>query len=298
MARVRVGVSGWTYEGWAGAFYPAPLANARRLEYASRAFGSIEVNATFYRLQRPETFADWRRRTGPDFVFAIKGSRFLTHNKKLGDVDAPLANFFAQGLLRLEEKLGPILWQLPASARFDADRLRTFIAALPRDTAAAAKLARGHDARLDGRAWTDIERKRRIRHAFEVRHPSFLDEEFVRIARDAGVAIVASHARDWPYIEELTAGFVYVRLHGPGTLYASGYAPRAIQCLASRILAWRAGGEPGDARRITDRAPPARKGRDVYVYFDNDQKALAPRDARALAAQLDLAHRLPDPAAL
>jgi uncharacterized protein YecE (DUF72 family) len=284
--QVRIGTSGWIYRGWRGTFYPPGLPQRRVLAYLATQFNSVEVNASFYSLQRPTTYRSWYEQTPSDFVFSVKGSRFITHNKKLADVEVPLANFFASGLLLLREKLGPIVWQLPGTARFDAGRLAAFFELLPRDTRAAARLARRHDARVDGRSWTKPGPTRRIRHALEVRGEHFFVPELVRLARRHDVALVVSDAAGWPRVEELTAGFVYVRLHGAERTYASAYDERALDAWAARLDCWRRGAEPRDARRITKRSPPRRAARDVYVYFDNDFEANAPHDARHLASRL------------
>jgi uncharacterized protein YecE (DUF72 family) len=290
MAQTRIGISGWNYDDWRGTFYPEGLPRTRELEYASRRFNSIELNGTFYSLKKPDNYRDWYEQTPGDFVFAIKGSRFITHNKKLKDVATPLANFFASGVLLLKQKLGPFVWQLPENARFDPQRIEGFFDLLPGDTHQAARLAGRHDSRMKGRSWTRSDAKRRLRHAIEIRNESFFDPELVRLARRFGVAVVFSDAADWPYTEEVTAGFVYLRLHGHEKTYASRYGPGSLRRWADRIRDWRAGRESRDVQRITDRKPPARKTRDVYVYFDNDQKAHAPQDA------LDLAENLgPDP---
>ncbi len=181
-----IGTSGWRYPPWRGAFYPAGLAQRRELEHLSRRVSSIEINGSFYALQRPENYRSWAAEAPDDFVFAVKGGRFITHLKQLREVEAPLANFFASGVLALGPKLGPILWQLPPRMRFDAERLAAFLALLPRTTGAAARLATGHDERLDGRALTETDADRPLRHALEVRHESF---------RDAGAARAAARAR-------------------------------------------------------------------------------------------------------
>jgi uncharacterized protein YecE (DUF72 family) len=239
-------------------------------------------------LLKPDTYRSWHDDTPRGFVFAVKGSRFITHNKKLKDIETPLANFLASGVLLLEEKLGPIVWQLAENFAFDEDRLARFLGLLPHDTRAAARLARRHDERLDGRSWTETERKRRLRHAIEVRNETFFVPQFVRLARQSGTAIVFSDAADWPYTEEVTAGFLYLRLHGAEQTYASRYSDRALDRWADRIRRWRSADQPSDAQTITDREPPRRKTRDVYVYFDNDQHANAPQDALHLSDRLEL----------
>lgn len=289
MAAIRIGISGWRYAGWRGVFYPRGLAQRRELEFASRVLATIEINGSFYSLQRPESWDAWYRATPPDFVFAVKGSRYVTHMLKLRGVERALANFFASGLLGLREKLGPLLWQLPPNLGFDAERVGAFLALLPRDTEAALALARRRDARMTGRARLPIDAKRPLRHALEVRHPSFADPAFVALLRRHGVAlVVADTAGRWPYCEDVTADFVYVRLHGEKQLYASGYDAAAIERWAARIRAWSEGGEPADAARISPRPPRRRRARDVYVYFDNDAKVWAPFDAQRLAARLGL----------
>ncbi|HSD11233.1 MAG TPA: DUF72 domain-containing protein [Candidatus Binatia bacterium] len=288
MADLRVGVSGWRYAGWRGVFYPEGLAHRRELEYASRRMSSLEINGSFYSLQRPERYREWHRATPEGFVFAVKGGRFITHMKKLRDVETPLANFFASGVLGLKEKLGPILWQLPPSFRFDEKRLAGFFELLPRDTIEAAALARRHDHWLDGRSWVRADRRRPIRHAIEIRHESFRSPRFVRLLRRRSIAlVVADTAGRWPLLEDLTADFVYVRLHGSSELYVSGYTSSALEGWARRIRAWLAGGEPEDAHRACATPARRRKARDVYVYFDNDAKVHAPFDAMALAARLE-----------
>src|SRR2546428_3156835 len=198
---VRIGISGWTYGGWRGKFYPPGLPHADELPYASRQVDTIEINGTHYSLQRPDSFARWHDETPEGFVFAVKGSRFITHLKQLNDIETPLANFFASGVLRLEEKLGPFLWQFSPRFRFDAEKLDRFFGLLPRDSEAAAALAARHDRRLAGRAWIRTERRCRLRHAVEIRHPSFLDPAFVQLLRHRNVALVLADAVDWPYAE-------------------------------------------------------------------------------------------------
>lgn len=266
---VWVGTSGWRYPPWRGAFYPEGLPQRRELEYLSRQVSSIEINGSFYSLQRPENYRCWAAETPDDFVFAVKGARFVTHMKQLRDVRVPVANFLASGVLALGAKLGPVLWQLPPRMRFDPARLAAFLELLPRTTGAAAALAAEHDQRLDGRALTETDADRPLHHALEARHESFRDPKLIELLRAHDVAlVVADSAGTWPVFDEVTAGFVYVRLHGADELYASGYTPAALDAWAARVRAWRAG------------------GRDVHVYFDNDAKVHAPRDAIELVRRL------------
>jgi uncharacterized protein YecE (DUF72 family) len=286
---LRIGISGWTYPPWRkGAFFPEKWPQKRELEYASRQVDSIEINGSFYSLQRPECYATWREVTPEGFLFSIKGSRFITHMKKLRDVQIPLANFFASGVLKLREKLGPFLWQLPPNLGYDRDKLANFFDLLPRDTKAAAKLARRHDARLDGRDYCRADTQRPLRHALEVRHKSFENPEFIQLLRDHDIAlVVADTAGKWPFMEDVTSGFVYVRLHGDEELYVSGYTAKALDAWEQKIRAWTAGRTPENAQLIT--AAPRRLPRcDVYVYFDNDVKVRAPYDAMSLAHRLGI----------
>lgn len=285
MGRIRVGTSGWSYDDWRGDFYPSDLAKGDELRHAATVFETVEINRTFYSLCSPGVFRRWYRDVPAGFVFAVKGSRFITHSKKLSEVETPLANFFASGLLELREKLGPILWQLPEGLGFDPDRVERFLSLLPHDTESLARVAARHDDRVEDVSLTP-DRNHRLRHALEPRHPDFFTPELVRMVRRHGVALAFSHSSEWEYTEEITAGFVYLRLHGPDQVYASAYGPRALDDWTERMRVWRDAGEPPDAARITDRVPPRRKGRDVYVYFDNDAGGHAPREAREVIERL------------
>jgi uncharacterized protein YecE (DUF72 family) len=272
VAAIRVGTSGWTYPGWRGRFYPPGLVHRLELAYAAERFSSIEINASFYSLQRPSSYRTWRSQVPEGHVFAVKGGRFITHMKKLAGVDTALANFFASGVLALGPCLGPVLWQLPPNLGYDADRLRAFFDLLPRSTAAAAELAARHDDKLSGdRVWTTTDADRPLRHALEVRHDSFCTDEAVQLLADHDIAlVVADTAGRWPLMERLTSDFMYVRLHGDEELYVSGYSPEALDSWAARIRAW------------------ADQGQDVFVYFDNDVKVHAPYDALGLMERLGL----------
>jgi uncharacterized protein YecE (DUF72 family) len=291
MPDTRIGISGWTYAPWRGVFYPKGLSQKQELAYASRALNSIEINGTFYSLQRPSSFRKWYDQTPDDFVFSVKGPRFITHIKKLAGVETATANFFASGLLALRQKLGPMLWQLPPQLGFDAERIGSFLKLLPHDTKAAAKLAARHDERLKGRSLVETDAKRPIRHAMEVRHESFRTPAFVELLREHGVALVnADTAGKWPHMEDVTADFVYARLHGDEELYVSGYTDAALDRWAARFKRWRAGGEPGDAERVGGKPAGRRGARAVYVYFDNDTKVRSPFDAAGLAKRLGVAN--------
>jgi len=288
---IRVGVSGWRYEPWRGVFYPSDLPQRRELQYASRQFSAIELNGSFYSLQTPESYAGWYADTPPGFMFAVKGSRFITHMRKLRDVEEPLANFLASGLFNLREKLGPILWQFPPNFKYDRARLEPFLDLLPHDTHAACRLARRRSAWMKGRTRLAVDAKREVRHAIEIRHESFLHPSFVELLRAHSIAlVVAETAGRWPLYEDLTADFVYVRLHGDQELYRSGYGDEALERWAQRIRAWNAGREPEDARKIVGAKSRVSKSRDVYCFFDNtDAKLRAPFDARSLMEKLGVA---------
>jgi uncharacterized protein YecE (DUF72 family) len=287
VSRVRIGISGWEYDRWRGDFYPTRLARRRRLEYVTRAFDTLEINGTFYSLKSPTTFEGWYQVAPRDFKFAVRGSRFITHVLRLRAATAALANFFANGLLRLEDKLGPILWQCPPNMDWDPDTFETFCATLPSDARQASVLARRHDQRVRGRASYRVDQNRNLRHAFEVRDSRMMQPQMLRSLRRHGHAFVISDtAGKYPYAEDITAGFVYIRLHGAGEMYVGAYDEHDLAHWTARIERWASADEPRDAERITDLRAPPRKSRDVYVYFDNDAHGHAPFDALALARAL------------
>ncbi|HKO29064.1 MAG TPA: DUF72 domain-containing protein [Solirubrobacteraceae bacterium] len=269
--RAWIGISGYNYRGWRGRFYPESLRQRDWLRYASRCFDSIELNGTFYSLKSPDVYRRWVAET-PDsnFLFAVKGSRFITHNLKLRNAEQALANFYASGVLALGHKTGPFLWQLPGTYRFDRARIESFLRLLPRDSVDAGRLAERHDDRLTRGALTIPAARVPYRHALEVRNPSYFEPAFYDLLRAYDVAfVVADTAGKFPYAEEITADFVYVRLHGSTVLYASGYTHEELSWWAERITRW---ARPGGTTE-----------RDVYVYFDNDGSAHAPHDAQGLA---------------
>lgn len=289
MATTRIGISGWRYEPWRGIFYPQDLPQHRELEFAARAFPTIEINGSFYSLQTPASYAAWYRSAPDGFVFSVKGPRFITHMLRLKNFEEALANFLASGLFNLAEKLGPILWQFPPSFRYDEERFDRFFSLLPDDTSQALALARRRHPRMHGRSRLAIDRRRRIRHAVEIRHESFATSSFIALLRRHRIAlVVADTAGKWPLIEDVTADFMYLRLHGDKELYASGYTNAALERWAARIRAWSAGTEPDDAQRVGSPAATRKAGRDLYCYFDNDVKVRAPFDADRLMAKLGL----------
>lgn len=272
---VRIGISGWVYPRWRRAFYPPGLRHADELPYAAARMTAIELNGSFYSLQRPSSWARWRASVPDGFIFAVKGPRFITHIKRLREFDAPLANFFASGVLDLGPKLGPVLWQLPPTFPYDSALLDRFIGALPASRAQAARLAARHDERMRGRASFSVGDDAPIRHAIEVRHPSFeatIDEWADLLAARGVASVVADTAGRYPRIDRVTADFAYARLHGEEELYASGYDAESLD----RWAEWARG--------------HLSTGRDAYLFFDNDAKVRAPFDAMALI------ERLPRPA--
>ena len=289
--RVRIGISGWNYKGWRGKFYPPKLPHKQELAYAASLFPSIEINGTFYSLQRPSSFKTWAEQTPDDFVFAIKGSRFITHMLKLRGAEQALANFFASGPLALGPKLGPFLWQFPPQLTFNAERFEDFFQLLPHTTTAAAELARRHDARLKHGSVTDPGQHRPLRHAVEIRHDSFRSPEFIKLLRRYHIANVVADTVDWPRLMDVTSDFVYCRLHGSEVLYTSGYSDVDLDLWATRVVAWARGQDcdrthPDNDFACDDPARP-RAARDVYVYFDNDAKVFAPIDAQNLITRVN-----------
>jgi uncharacterized protein YecE (DUF72 family) len=290
MATIRIGISGWRYPPWRGVFYPNDLPQKAELHYASRVVSTIEINGSFYSLQRPESYAKWYADTPDDFMFALKAPRYITHMRRLRDVAEPVANFLASGIFNLRDKLGPILWQFPPNFKYDRQRMEPFLELLPHDTDAARAIARTRSAWMKGRTRLVSGEKRPLRHAIEIRHESFLDVSFIELLREHKVALViAETARRWPMAQDITADLIYMRLHGDKELYQSGYQDKALTRWARRIRAWHRGAEPTDAKRISKHKTPKTKPRDVYCFFDNTVvKLRAPRDAQTLMRKLGL----------
>jgi uncharacterized protein YecE (DUF72 family) len=256
--RIRAGIGGWTYEPWEETFYPSDLPKKSQLNYASRQVTAIEINGTFYRLQKPEVFAKWRDDTPDDFVFAIKAPRYLTYRKELSGAVPSLPRFLASGLSSLQQKLGPILWQLPPTLHFDAADIAAFLEALPHT--------------LDGLP---------LRHVLEVRHKTFVDPSYVELAKKHSVATVFAHTDEFPNFADVTADFVYARLRKAEASEPTGYSKPDLQAWSERAKLWAAGGAPDDLPYVTD-APPPKKPRDVFVFFINGAKERAPAAAKHL----------------
>lgn len=284
--QIRAGMSGWRYDDWRGTFYPEKLAQRRELEYASRQLNSIELNGTFYSLQRPKSYLEWSKETPDDFVFSVKGTQFITHERRLENVATPLANFLAQGLLRLGRKLGPILWQFPPNFKFNPQLLREFFELLPRTHKKAAAYARQRDDWMADRSWLDVEEDLPLRYAIETRNKSFAVPEYISLLRNYQIAVVVADSVKWPTMMDVTADFVYCRLHGSEEVYPNGYNADGIDNWARRVLAWSHGEEVTDGMRVHPGPGPKQASRDVFVYFDDDVKVRAPHDAQSLTRKI------------
>jgi uncharacterized protein YecE (DUF72 family) len=283
-AKIRIGISGWVYPPWRGTFYPATVTQKKELEYASRQFNSIELNGSFYSLQRPTSFQSWHDATPDDFQFSVKAPRFITHIRRLSEVEAPVSNFFAQGILKLGAKLGPILWQLPPNYRFEANVMERFLQLLPHSHLKAAAVAERHDDWMKSRSWFNVKEDRKLGHAIEIRNKSFVSEEFVALLRKYDVALVVADTPEWPRLMDVTSDFMYCRLHGSEKIYESGYDAESISAWAKRVLAWSRGEDVADGDRASATQGRMGAARDVYVYFDNDLKVRSPHDATRLQA--------------
>jgi uncharacterized protein YecE (DUF72 family) len=285
--KIHVGMSGWRFDGWRGTFYPENLAQRRELEFASQHLNSIEINGTFYSMQKPQSFKTWSEETPDDFVFSVKGTQFITHIRKLENVETALANFLAQGLLRLGKKLGPILWQFPPQFSFDAERIGRFLSLLPHTRKQAAAYARQRDQWMESRSWLDVEEDLPLRHAVEIRHKSFAVPEYISLLRKYGIALVVADSVKWPVMMDITADFVYCRLHGSEKIYPDGYTSDAIDTWARRMITWSRGEEVTDGSRIHPEPGPQQPFRDVFVYFDDDNKVRAPFDAQSMSKRIE-----------
>jgi uncharacterized protein YecE (DUF72 family) len=281
---IRVGIAGWTYAPWRGAFYSKEIKREQELSYAASQLRTLEINDTFYGMLRPDTFARWAEQVPPDFVFAVKAPRTITHVLRLRDVRIPLANFLASGLLRLNMHLGPVLWQFPPNFRFDPSCITQFLKMLPHDTSHAAGLGRGHDTTLRAPAWFDVDTRRPMRHAFEVRHESFRCQEFIDLLRAYDVALVCADSEAAPRLMDVTSDFVYCRLLANQERCVGGYDNALLEEWSRRIKTWASGEEPVDAERVGGKSRPRR--RDVFVIFDSDKKLRAPANAMELIRRL------------
>jgi uncharacterized protein YecE (DUF72 family) len=256
---IRAGMGGWTFEPWEGTFYPEKLAKKKQLEYASRQVPTIEVNGTYYSGFTPATYAKWNAETPDNFVFSIKGNRFVTNRKVLADAGESMAKFFAQGLEELGQKLGPLVWQFAPTKRFEPDDFEGFLKLLPEKHASL-----------------------KLRHALEVRHASFAVPEFVKLARKYGCAICYAHHHDYPEIADITADFVYARLQKGEDDIPTAYKLKEMEGWAARAKLWAAGGQPDDLPHADPDHKAKAEPRDVFIYFIHEGKIRAPHAAIAL----------------
>ena len=283
---IRIGIAGWTFEPWRGEFYPKGLPQKQELAFASAALRTIEINSTFYGTQKPASFISWAEQAPPSFVFTVKGPQLVTHILKLRKAETPLANFFASGPLALGARLGPFVWQLPPNLSFDAERIETFLALLPKDPDDAARLARSHDERLKAPAFATADGVSTIRHAMEVRHLSYADPAFLALLRKYNVALVTADTTAWP-TQDLTADFAYARLQGPPEADRESYAEAELDGWAARLAAW-SDGKPAPLGPLVA-AAESPKPRDVFAYFVSTDKVHAPKNAQAIMQRLKLA---------
>jgi uncharacterized protein YecE (DUF72 family) len=260
--RILVGVGGWVYEPWRGVFYPDGLAQKRELEYASGKLTSIEINGTYYGSQKPASFVKWREETPEDFVFTVKGPRFATNRRDLGEAGPSIERFFGSGVMELKHKLGAVNWQFLPTKKFDAGDFEAFLALLPKT--------------VEGQA---------VRHAVEVRHDSFKSPDFIALLRKYGVAAVCAGDSEFPQIADVTAPFVYVRLMGTEEGKKAGYAPKALDAWAERARQWASGAAPADLETVSPEKP-GKTARDVFLYVISGFKASNPAAAMALIERL------------
>ncbi len=291
MSEFRIGISGWRYAPWRKNFYPEGLTQARELYFASRSVNSIEINGSFYALQTPERYQNWHDDTPDNFRFSLKAPRYVTHIRRLKDVEHPIANFFASGVLHLKKKLGPILWQFPPSFKFDPELFEAFLELLPHTAKDATAAVQKYREDFEN----PTAQSQRLRHCVEIRNKSFMEPEFFDLLSKYKVAFVfADSAGRFPYAEEVTSDFIYMRLHGDTELYKSGYTDEALDRWFSRMKTWSRGNLPGDAQLVrAKKAQTSSEQRDIFCYFDNTDKLFAPYDARKILTKLDLLNKLP-----
>jgi uncharacterized protein YecE (DUF72 family) len=262
--QIRVGIGGWTFAPWRGAFYPKGLPHAKELAYASERLTSIEVNGTFYRTQTPATFRKWASEVPENFVFALKGPRFAVNRRVLKDAGDSIKRFLDSGMTELGVRLGPLLWQFAPTKRFEPADFGSFLELLP--------------AKFDGHA---------LRHVIEVRHDSFRTFEFISLLRKFAMPVVFTDHAKYPNIADLTGDFVYARLQRGKDTVPTAYPPKQIDAWAGRLRFWAQGKTPADLPLVEPARMPARAApRDVFAYVIHEGKVRAPAGAMALLKRL------------
>lgn len=260
---IRTGIGGWIFEPWRGTFYPKGLSKAKELEYAGQHLSTIEINSTYYGTQKPETFAKWASSVPNGFIFSVKGNRFVTNRRILAEAGESMERFIKSGIAELADRLGPLLWQFAPTKKFDAEDFGAFLDLLPGKEGGIA-----------------------LRHAVEVRHPSFIDPDFIALLRKKNVALVYAHHFDYPEFADVTADFVYARLQKGDDAIETAYPAKELDQWAERVKLWAKGDAPDDLPLAAPLAKPDKQPRDVFAYFIHEGKVRAPQAAQALRDRL------------
>jgi uncharacterized protein YecE (DUF72 family) len=261
---IRAGIGGWIFEPWRGTFYPKGLSKTKELEYAGQHLQTIEINSTYYGTQKPETFAKWASQVPDGFVFSVKGNRFVTNRRVLAEAGESMQRFIKSGIAELGDRLGPLIWQFAPTKKFDADDFGAFLDLLPKSESGLP-----------------------LRHAVEVRNPSFIDPDFIALARQKGVAVVYAEHFEYPEIADVTADFVYARLQKGDDAVETAYPAKALDKWADRAKRWAKGDVPDDLPLASPKQHPEKHPRDVFVYFIHEGKVRAPQAAQALTHRLN-----------
>jgi uncharacterized protein YecE (DUF72 family) len=261
---IRAGIGGWIFEPWRGTFYPKGLAKTKELEYAGQHLQTIEINSTYYGTQKPETFAKWASQVPNGFVFSVKGNRFVTNRRVLAEAGESMQRFIKSGIAELGDRLGPLIWQFAPTKKFDPDDFGAFLDLLPSSESGLA-----------------------LRHAVEVRNPSFIDPDFIALARQKAVAVVYAEHFEYPEIADVTADFVYARLQKGDDAIETAYPAKALDKWADRVKHWAKGDVPDDLPLASPKQHPEKHPRDVFVYFIHEGKVHAPQAAQALTKRLN-----------
>jgi len=261
---IRAGIGGWIFEPWRGTFYPEGLSKTKELEYAGQHLQTIEINSTYYGTQKPATFAKWASQVPDGFVFSVKGNRFVTNRRVLAEAGESIERFIKSGIAELGDRLGPLIWQFAPTKKFDADDFGAFLDLLPKKESGLP-----------------------LRHAVEVRNPSFIDPDFIALARQKDVAVVYAEHFEYPEIADVTADFVYARLQKGDDAIETAYPAKALDNWADRAKLWAKGDVPDDLPLASPKQHPEKHPRDVFVYFIHEGKVRAPQAAQALTQRLN-----------